>query len=375
MSNDGVKQVEACLKTAAEKTGIKNEKNSVTEGILFYIVPFAKAAPANEFYQWFCSSWQSLDSLYSAVNVKEAEMSSLVQDIIGQLQELKENINPKLPAMCVSYVLASLNSHPVAQTYALRLLIQMSFEFKLTDDPSFLKWIISIMKRYIVDAVDIKHNRDTFVETIISFFDRVLSYDHTSIGVLCTIFNIPKVKELVKDVTQLSHIAKTAVISALNGTDLFDFEILKETDRLYASLPQEFKEVLEVFVNLGVIEFEEFLSRYPDFIDDNSLNLQQMYINIRMLTIIKLVQDKEYVDLADAETEVGLTGLDFKRLVIKLNQTGATILKIESRMENSRLVNKYSQPRLFDQKQVEELKKKLEIACQKLEKYPDGRYK
>lgn len=367
MTQEGaVKQINACLTTASEKLGMENPKRSVKDGVLLYMIPYATAVEPGEFYQWFCSAWQGLEALYSAAEVKEGEMTTLVQEIIEKLQDMKENINRKLPAMCASYVLASLKPHPVAQTHALRLLIQMSYEFNLTDDPVFFKWIINIMKTYIVESVNIKHNRDRFVETIVNFFSRIKVYNHTSIGVLCTIFNLQKVKKLIKETDDLKLIAKNAVNSALNSTELFDFEVLANTKLIFDALDEPHKQILTIFVMNTVAEFELFLSHYPKFVEENGLDKQQMYLTIRMLTIISLVEGKPDVDLAEAERDTGLSGINFKRLVITLNQTGQTILKIDSRMENSRLVNKYSQPRRFDTAQVKELKIQLKAACEKL---------
>lgn len=375
----GSEQINTCIKTACAALNREPAPDrSIVDKVIQCIKPYGEIAAPNDFYQWFCSMWQSLETLHSQ-NVTEAEWATLVERVVGEVQDMAANVNPKLRAMCASYVLASLSTHQVAQTRALRLLIQMSCQYGLVKDKEFFKWIINIMKQRIDAALEIKNNRDLFVETLIDFFYNVEAFNHDSIAVLCHTFSYETFKKTVDNTkkkqeekfqqfrAKFASIAKLAVDSAFNGDNLFDFEILRDAKLLFKELDDKYKSVLTIFVEFGVHDFDAFLTEAPTFIKDNNLNEEKMYNTIRMLTLISLVQGKDEIPLDEAEEKTKLAGLPFKRLVINLNETKNAILKIVSENGHNSIQNKYCQPRLFDKDQKDFLDKCLTDAIQKLE--------
>ena len=369
MSEDNTQAIQQCLKTACEKLNREFKPQDFVEQSIPIILEYVKIVKPDEYYQWFCSLWQAMETLY-AHDVKEEEWASLVENVVGQVEDMPEDVNPKLRAMCTSYVLASLSAHRLAQARALRILIQMSTNLGLTKEPEFFKWIIGVMKKLLDESLAIRNNRNVFINVLIDFFKVVENYDHVSLTVLCEFFQNKKVSEYVRDnadlVESVKIIAKNALNSAFRGNQIFDFEVIKDTPILEKNLDKEHKAFLAIFVEYGYKEFIQLYDEYRTFISDNGLNEEQMFLNIRMLTLISLIQDKREISIEEAEEQTGLSGLQFKRLVIQLNETKNALIKIVSGSGGTKLQNKYCQPRIFDKEQDQILARGLETAIHNL---------
>ena len=369
MSEDSRQAIVQCLKTACEALEIPFKENDLVAQSYTLIPKYVEKVNPEEYYQWFCSLWQSIETLY-AQDVKEEEWANTVENVVAGVQNMYDEVNPKLRAMCVSYVLASLQTHKVAQTRALRLLIQMSTDVGLTQDPEFFKWIIGIMKKLLQDAIEIKNNRELFIKTLVNFFTFVKEYDHLSLSVLCSFLQNNKAAQYIQKTEELAEpikaIAKNCLNSTFRGNQIFDFEIIFDTDLLKENLDKPHLEFLIIFVQLGYREFEQLLQNYPNFIQENDLKLEQMELNIRMLSLISLMQNKREVQIEEAEDATGLSGLDFKRLVIQLNETKNALLKIVSENGGTKIQNKFCQPRLFNEEQDNLLIRNLQTAIMHL---------
>ena len=318
-----------------------------------------ETADEKKFYQMFCPIWQLFDGAIMATVERENEAADYVGNkIIRPLTMHKTGsafVHERSRAMCVSFVLNSLNHQPLAQTYALRMLLLFATQTSLCTHEPFVEWVLGFMQKQITKMIQISSDRPLFIEVCVTFFDSIPAklYNRNTVNAIFKFFGSGEFRRELKkprgDLPEkIVRIAKNTLNAAflLEG-ELFFFEIIMDTELLFSSLDAKQKELLEVFVKGDVEQFDKLIQTNT-YLRDSNIDVNVARFKIQVLTLVSLCEDKDKVSLADVEKKLKMDSLAVKQLVVKINKTDVARFKIDGL--DGALVVEYCQPRRFTDK-------------------------
>lgn len=315
---------------------------------------FLNIMDPKEYYQWFCQIWQSFEYLYS-FGTDENSWLGLVGKFAASLTERDDESiafsHPSLRAMCMSFMLNSLNPHPKSQAYALRMLILFSTRTDLIKDEKFVHWILNFMVKRIDSTIEIKDGRDVFIDVVITFFTSLSKYDNLCVISIIRFFQTPDFEQICsnnpKHKESLQKIALKAFHVSLMYGSFFIFDVMKDIKLIYSNLSADEQAMLDIYVNGTITEFDKFISSHPKYIGED-LDLETIRYKMLVLSFVSLAEDKQTVTFAEAMDALKLDAKKLKQLVVKINETEAATVKIDTVKET--LIIEHCQPRVFSDK-------------------------
>ncbi|KAK8885728.1 Eukaryotic translation initiation factor 3 subunit M [Tritrichomonas musculus] len=323
-----------------------------------------------EFYQWFCPVWQSFEYLYSDGG-NENDWAQLVGQFASLLTEYPQEKggfnHPSLRAMCVSFMMNSLNNHPLAQSYALRMLLNFAIKTELYQDKTFVRWLINFMKHRIDNMIsnyqsdgqnkDIqKQQSQIFTLACITFFDSIPDYDTVCALSILQFYGTTEFTQILQSKSQKkedetdklnrlkSIAAKTFNISLIDDT-FFTFEIIRKTKLIYEHLNSNQQKLLQIFVDGQIKDFEDFVKSSQEYINNDKLDVNKMRDKILVLSFVSLVHGKKTISFSEVMNGLDLDKYHVKRLCVRINSTDVAKLSIDS--VNEQIIVEYCQPRLM----------------------------
>ena len=350
-------------------------EKDVSGAVRTALMELVETADEKKFYQIFCPIWQLFDGAIMSTIESEVEAADYVGNrVIKPLTEHKTGsqfVHERSRAMCVSFVLNSLDHRRLAQTYALRMLLLFATETSLCTHEPFVEWVLGFMQKQITHMIQIPKDRQLFIETCVEFFDSIPEklYNCNTVHAIFKFFGSSEFRrELKKPRGELPQkmvrVAKKTLDAAflLEG-QLFFFEIIKDTELLYKSLDEKQKELLEVFVTGDVEQFDKVIQTNT-YLKDSNIDVNMARFKIQVLTLVSLCEDKDKVSLADVEKKLKMDSLAVKQLVVKINKTDVARFKIDG-LEGA-LVVEYCQPRCFTDKSWESMAATLDQLIESL---------
>ena len=160
-------EIKSLIRSACEKYNVPVPTVEHRTGQVRQVIPplLQKMEP-KDFYQWFCSIWPLFEFLYASMGSADSEQdedewSDLVgntfcKQLLDASDEKSSSLQQSLRAMCVSFMMNSLNDHPKAQSFALRMLLLYSIQSGLSQNVSFVRWFLFFMHRRIDNMNEVK---------------------------------------------------------------------------------------------------------------------------------------------------------------------------------------------------------------------------
>ncbi|OHT11794.1 hypothetical protein TRFO_18696 [Tritrichomonas foetus] len=347
--------IENLIKSACEKYNLERPSNpAIIDQTKLVIRPLLQKMESKEFYQWFCPIWQNFEDLYS-LEENETAWPELVGKIASALTERdsedEEFRNPILCAMCVSYMLASLNSHVVAQSYALRMLLLFATRTELSQNVPFIHWLLNFMQHRIDNMIEIRDDkqRELFTSVCVGLFDSIPVFDSLCSRSILKFFGTSEFTQILyNNKDQKSHlesIATKTFNTTLSDDSFFVFETIHKTKLVYEFLTKDQQDLLKIFVSGGIGDFEAFVESHKDYIAKDNLDIETMRDKILVLSFVSLAHGKKSIGFPEAQKGLNLDKLSVKRLCVRINSTNAAKLSIDS--VNEKIIIDYCQPRLM----------------------------
>lgn len=365
------KKIKSLISEARKKASLPDKEPTDLLRVLKAEIPiYIKKMKPTDFYQWFCPVWQTYQYMYDtsgqtdpSYTINEKEWSRLVGVFASSLIE-RENENVKfehenLRAMCMSFMMNSLGNHPNALAYALRMLLVYAIRSDMTQNVDFIHWLLKFMQRHIDNTVSIKENRDIFIESCVEFFAAIPEKHFDS---LCSIsilkfYKNPMFKQSLqgskKNNENLKNVATKVFNVTLNDDSFFVFEIMSETELITKNLSQLQMDLLNIYINGGVKQYNDFVKANQSFVAQNKLNTDRMYFKIQALSLFSLVENKTEIDFEEVTNALQISVPNVKRLIISLNSTGVATIKIDSVAK--KLFIQQAPTRLFEDKKWKEM--------------------
>lgn len=332
------------------------------------IPPLIEKMSEKDFYQWFCPIWQSCEFLYS--DAPEDEWASLIGQFATPLTEYPKEKggyeHPTLRAMCVSFMMNSLNSHTLSQSYALRMLLNFAIKTELYQDKVFVSWLINFMRHRIDNMISNyqsagnkeiqKQQSQIFTLACITFFDSIPLFDTVCCLSVLQFFGTSEFTQILQSKSQksedetnkqnrLKSIATKTFNTSLLDDTFFTFEVIRKTKLIYANLNEKQQKLLQIFVDGNISDFEAFVKESQDYINQDKLNLDKMRDKILVLSFVSLVHGKSIISFDDVMKGLNLDKYQMKRLCVRINSTDVAKLSIDS--VNEQVIVEYCQPRLL----------------------------
>ena len=350
---------DALQSVGKEPASFSDFERDIAGSVATALNELVETADEKKFYQMFCPIWQLFDGAIMATVERENEAADYVGNkIIRPLTMHKTGsafVHERSRAMCVSFVLNSLNHQPLAQTYALRMLLLFATQTSLCTHEPFVEWVLGFMQKQITKMIQISSDRPLFIEVCVTFFDSIPAklYNRNTVNAIFKFFGSGEFRRELKkprgDLPEkIVRIAKNTLNAAflLEG-ELFFFEIIMDTELLFSSLDAKQKELLEVFVKGDVEQFDKLIQTNT-YLRDSNIDVNVARFKIQVLTLVSLCEDKDKVSLADVEKKLKMDSLAVKQLVVKINKTDVARFKIDGL--DGALVVEYCQPRRFTDK-------------------------
>jgi hypothetical protein len=312
-----------------------------------------------DFYQWFCPIWQDFE-FRLLLDCAENEVAYKVGQIAVSLVEVKSPTSstfthPSLRAMCMSFMMNSLQLHPIAQSYALRMLLRFASLTPLCQEVHFVHWILRFMQKHIESMISISDGRAVFIDACLVFFKAITTFDAPCILAALKFFGSVEFKKALNSPEQKQALHQIAT-ATLNGAlrergQYFVFEILQDTTLLSKALTPAQQEILAIFVDGTLDNFDALLAAGTNtYITEAELPVDVLRFKMEILTFVTLAYEKTELSFAEATAALKLSGLELKRLIVQINgkregETPVAQVRIDSVGE--KLIIEYCQPRRF----------------------------
>lgn len=368
--SDPHKPIQNLIDSACKKYGVPIPNSpAIIKNATSIIPQLIDKMSEKDFYQWFCPVWQSCEFLYSD-GALENDWASLVGQFASPLTEQPKeqggHDHPSLRAMCVSFMMNSLNNHPLSQSYALRMLLNFAIKTELYQDKIFVSWLINFMKHRIDNMIsnyqsDVNKERQKqqsqiFATACVTFFDSIPVFDTLCCLSVLQFFGTSEFTQILQSKTQkaedeankqnhLKSIAEKTFNTSLLDDSFFTFEVIRKTKLIYINLNEKQQKLLQIFVDGSMSDFEAFVKESQDYINQNKFNLDKMRDKILILSFVSLVHGKPVVSFAEVMKGLNLNKTQMKRLCVRINSTDVAKLAIDS--VNEQIVIEYCQPRLM----------------------------
>ncbi|KAK8860408.1 Eukaryotic translation initiation factor 3 subunit M [Tritrichomonas musculus] len=369
--SDPQRPIRDLIESACQRYGIQvPRQNAIIKNACSVIPPLIEKMSEKEFYQWFCPVWQSFEYLYSDGGT-ENDWAQLVGQFASLLTEYPQEQggfnHPSLRAMCVSFMMNSLNNHPLAQSYALRMLLNFAIKTELCKDETFVHWLINFMKHRIDNMIsnyqsdgqnkDIqKQQSQIFTIACITFFDSIPVFDTVCALSILQFYDTSEFTQILQSKSQkkedeenkqnrLKSIAAKTFNTALLDDSFFTFEIIRKTKLIYNYLNENQRKLLQIFVDGEIRDFEAFVKSSQEYINQDKLNLDKMKDKILVLSFVSLAHGKSTLAFTEAMERLNLDKYHMKRLCVRINSTDVAKLAIDS--VNEQVIVEYCQPRLM----------------------------
>lgn len=368
---DTQKPIRDLIASACQRYEIPTPKQQgITKNACYIIPTLIEKMSEKDFYQWFCPLWQSFEYLYLD-NGTEEGWAILVGQFASVLTETPQEDggfkHPSLRAMCVSFMMNSLNNHPLAQSYALRMLLNFAIKTELYQENAFVRWLINFMKNRIDNMIsnyssngqnkDLqKQQSQIFTMACIKFFNSIPVFDTLCALSILQFYGTSEFTQILLSKNQkkedeaekqkhLKSIAeKTFNISLFDDT-FFTFEIIRKTKLIYDYLNENQQKLLQIFVDGKVQDFENFVKTSQDYINSDKLNVDKMRDKILVLSFVSLANGKKTISFSEVMQGLDLDKYHVKRLCVRINSTDVANLSIDS--VNEQIIIEYCQPRLM----------------------------
>lgn len=389
------------LLTIAETYIKKDRQNFEIDTAAAYIPSLIESSiKEKEFYEWFCPLWQACEYVYTDSKDDKWNTYLVVPFLEALLQDWETR--PTLRAMCVSYMLTSLNIPESSQAIALRMLILFATTTKnkekdLCANEQFVSWILSFMKDHIESMFNIEMRRNLFIQVSIEFFSNVQSFNISSLKSLLLFFSNKNVKDFVQKLSggdfqektpqyedafkseeifsQLRSTAMQIAISALKyprtnnknqllDESLFIFEIILSTEVIRTFLDQDTKNLLEIFVNGTYSDYINFFEQHPDFINKYGLDKEVLLDKMQILSFLSIANGKQELSYDDISKPLRLNPIQMRKLIYKLNSSNIASTMIDA--VNEKICIYFCQPRKFSTNIWEDMSKRLKEASDSL---------
>jgi hypothetical protein len=309
-----------------------------------------------EFYQWFCPVWQDFEFRIlmecSDVNLLAYKVGQIAVALVERKSPTtQEFTHPSLRAMCMSFMMNSLQLHPLAQTYALRMLLRFASQTSLSQETAFVHWILRFMQKHIEAMIQIGDGRSLFIEACVGFFNAITLYDASSIAAVLKFFGSAEFKKHLTQASEQKQALQRIATSTFNAAltergQFFVFEIIRDTDLLFKSLDPQQQELLDVFVDGTLEQFDALIAAGKNtYVASAGLPLDALRFKMEILTFVTMAHDRETLSFAEAMAALKLDAFALKRLVVQINDTTVAQVRIDSVGE--RLLIEYCQPRRF----------------------------
>jgi hypothetical protein len=310
-----------------------------------------------DFYLWFCQLWQcfEVDAFYESTEEEIARgvgalATGLTENPAGSKDAFQ---HPSLRAMCMSFMMNGLQTHVLAQSYALRMLLLFAKGTDLCKQRPFVAWILKFMQSRIDSMIGIKDKQDLFVRVCVGFFQAIPAdqYDTNCLLAILRFFGSPEFRKVLenpgKDKEALYQVATATLNAALTQhREFFLFEIIQNTHVIFANLDDRQREILQIFAEKKLKDFNDLLAAGTNtYIQDVGLALPTLTFNMQVLTFCTICHGKTQVNLADLQTEFELQGIAMKKLLVTINRTNVAKTQIDA--VNGVVYIDYCQPRLF----------------------------
>jgi hypothetical protein len=331
---------------------ISNILESLTSDIPFLL---DKMDP-REFYQWFCPVWQDFEFRI----LMECSEAHLLAYKVGQIAvalverkspSTQEFTHPSLRAMCMSFMMNSLQLHPLAQTYALRMLLRFASQTSLSQEIHFVHWILRFMQKHIEAMVQIGDGRNLFIDACVGFFSAITLYDTSSIAAVLKFFGSTEFKKQLAQGSEHNQALRGIATSTFNAAltepgQFFVFEIIRETELLCKALNQQQQALLDIFIDGTLEQFDALVAAATNtYIADSGLALDVLRFKMEILTFVTIAHGQTELSFAEAMAALKLGVVALKRLVVQINETTVAQVRIDS--VGQKLLIEYCQPRRF----------------------------
>lgn len=346
-------QILILIKSACERYKVPQPTRPAIIDVTSDIIrPLLQTMEEKDFYQWFCPIWQSFEYLYSSDSNESSwiELVGKFAKALTERQSEEEEFNhPSLRAMCVSFMMNSLNNHVVSQSYALRMLLLFATRTELCQDKVFVRWLINFMKQRIDNmmVIDDKEQRKLFASVCVGFFDSIPVFDSHCCSSILKFFGSNEFTQILlnnqDEKPHLQSIASKSFNTALSDDTFFIFEIISNTKLIYTNLNKDQQELLQVFVNGTVKDFDAFVQNHQDYITRDKLNLQVLRHKILVLSFVSIAHGKKTILFSELYEKLGVDTLQLKKLCVSINSTDVAKLSIDS--VNEQIIINYCQPR------------------------------
>ena len=349
---------------------IPTSQQGITKNACSIIPTLIEKMSEKDFYQWFCPLWQSFEYLYLDGGTEDgwAQLVGQFASVLTETPQEEGGFNhPSLRAMCVSFMMNSLNNHPLAQSYALRMLLNFAIKTELYQEKTFVRWLINFMKNRIDNMIsnysshgqnkDIqKQQSQIFTIACVTFFDSIPVFDTLCALSILQFFGTTDFTQILQSKSQKeedetnkqNHLksiaAKTFHISLLDDT-FFTFEIIRKTKLIYDNLNENQQKLLQIFVDGKIQDFENFVKSSQDYINTDKLDIDTMRDKILVLSFVSLVHGKKVISFSEVMKDLDLDKYHVKRLCVRINSTDVAKLSIDS--VNEQIIIEYCQPRLM----------------------------
>ena len=328
------------------------------------------------FYQLFCPVWQLFDSVFRPFLTQSDYVSYVCNRIIVPLCAAKPVRTPqrqKVCAMCISFVLNSLDHSPATQTYALRMLLMFATQTSLCSHQPFIDWVLGFMQNHISDMIRVKENLALFIEVCVDFFSAIPPelYDSNTVKAVFKFFGAKVFQKQLskKDGPEKEKLMKIATMtlnaSLLLDDEFFFFEIIKESELLWDNLNAQQREILDVFVSGDLEAFEKLIQK-NDYLQKSGISVDVARFKMQVLTLVSLCEGKKSVAIKDIADKLGISVLELKKLVVKINKTDVAKLKVDG-VANT-IVVEFCQPRLFKPEDWKAMEDRLQSLIESLGK-------
>ncbi|KAH0793520.1 eukaryotic translation initiation factor 3 subunit M isoform X2 [Histomonas meleagridis] len=380
--SDETEIIKEQINIARKKSGIPDTPIKDLAFVLQTEIPqYIDKLNPKEFYQWFCPVWQAYEYMYESSStssdkyvVSESEWSILVGKIASALTERKDEsiefTHPSLRAMCMSFMMSSLTNHLEAQAYALRMLLLFAIRSNLAKNSDFVHWLLQFMKRHIENTITIKQNRELFIDTCVDFFESVPVFDSLCVISILHFYRSPIFEKHLKKSNAkneaLSNVATKAFNVTLCDDSFFVFEVMRDTKLIYDYLNQQQKDLLQIFVDGNLQQYDKFIEVNKDFISKNNLDQSKLRTKIMVLTFVSIAEDKTEVGFKEIMDQLQISSLELKKLAIHINSTGVASVKIDS--ASQKILVEQSPSRLFGEKNWKEMSQQISALIASLEK-------
>jgi hypothetical protein len=307
------------------------------------------------FYQWFCPVWQDFE--YVLFDCREHELSVKVGKIAEALVWAKGTpgqttfSHQTLRAMCMSFVMNSLHSHPESQAAALRMLLHFATLTDLCHDKQFIHWVLRFMQTRIEPMIQIKEQQPKFCQICVDFFKAIGRFDRFCVLAALKFFGAEDFRRTLIKVDECRPSLKAIATATFNAAlvepnQFFVFEIISDTELIKSNLDDKQLAILEVFVGGTIDHFDKLLaSELGKYFDEAVLDIKVLKFKMRVLTFVTIAHGKETIQFDEAAGALKLDVPGLKRLIVQINETSIAQVRLDA--VHKICIVEYCQPRRF----------------------------